>query len=67
MACCSLSTTTASGTISVTAASAFKLVFDEAAGGHPTQFYDLTESPIEDAVHDLAGGTPSRTASSWTN
>ena len=51
-----LAVTPAGSTISVTAAGAFKLVFDEAAGGHPTQFYDLTESPIEDAVHDLAGG-----------
>ena len=55
--CSSLLTTTAAGTISVTAPGAFKLVFDEAFGGHPTQFYDLAESPVQDAVHDLAGGT----------
>ena len=54
--CSSLQTTTATGTISVTAPGSFKLVFDEAFGGHPTQFYDLAESPIQDAVHDLAGG-----------
>jgi hypothetical protein len=55
--CQGLTLVEASNLVTVTSANAFELVFANASGGHVQEFYDLAESPLRDAVHDLAGGT----------
>ena len=55
--CCGLSTTEAAGsTVTVTGTGQFEMRFNAATGGGIDQLYDLSESPLRDASHDLAGG-----------
>ena len=51
--CCSLGTTTGSGTITVTSAGQFEMVFNTLRGGGIDDFFDLAEDPTR--VYDLAG------------
>ena len=61
MACCALSATATTNTVSVTETGQFRLDFTTTAGGGIEKLYDLVEDPL--ATLDLAGSDPTTTSS----